>query len=144
MTDSPDERCSKPLVLVAEDDEDLSKLRALSLEQMGLDVVVSNTLGEALSTLEKAPELDAVLIDIKLSDEPGDKGGIALARAIRERYGDIPMVAYSAFYADEVLDEVSPVFDRYYLKGGTRVAGIEEALEQIRDLACEARRRREK
>ncbi|HEX7278619.1 MAG TPA: response regulator [Solirubrobacterales bacterium] len=144
MSEGSEEPCSKPLVLLAEDDERLAALRAISLEQMGLDVVVSNNLGEALSTLETGPELDAVLIDIKLSDEPGDKGGLALGKAIRERYGDIPMVAYSAFYADELLDEVSPLFDRYYTKGGSRVAEIEEGLKEIRELAREARRRREK
>jgi CheY-like chemotaxis protein len=143
MAERADEHRPKPLVLIVEDDERLSKLRALSLEQMGLDVVVSNTLGEALSTIETAPELDAALIDIKLSDKPGDMSGIALAKAIRERYGDIPMFAYSAFYADEIRDDVLPIFDRYYTKGSTRVAGIEQALKEILELAREARRRRE-
>jgi CheY-like chemotaxis protein len=138
-----DAQKAKPLVLVVEDDERLLRLRARSLEQRGLEVVASNTVDEALSTLESGPELDAVLVDINLSKEPGDKSGIALAKVIRERYEDVPMVAYSAFFANEILDEVSPVFDRYYSKGSRPVAELEEALEEIRKLAFETHRRRE-
>ncbi len=136
-----DEPKPKPLVLVVEDDERLLGLRARSLEQRGLEVVASNTVDEALSALESGPELDAVLLDINLRNEPGDKSGIALAKVIRDRYKDVPMVAYSVFYADEILDEVSPVFDRYYSKGSRPVAELEEALEEIRKLAMAHQRR---
>ncbi|HET7121388.1 MAG TPA: response regulator [Solirubrobacterales bacterium] len=140
-----DEPKTKPLVLVVEDDERLLGLRARSLEQRGLKVVASNTVDEALSTLKSRPELDAVLLDIRLStEEPGDKSGIALGKMIRERYRDVPIIAYSAFFDDEIRDEVLPVFDRYYSKGSRPVAELEEALEEIRKLAFEAHRRRER
>jgi CheY-like chemotaxis protein len=138
------EKSARPLVLLVEDDDKLSRLRARSLEKMGLDVVVSTTLTDALAVLEEAPALDAVLTDIKLSSEPGDKGGVELAKAARKRFKDIPIVGYSAFYSNEILDEISPFFDRYFSKGSTPIAGIEEAHQEIYRAARDAHERRTK
>jgi len=131
MSDRPTPKGSKPLILLVEDDDRLSRLRALLLEQRGLEVSVSGSLDEALTALGEAPEFDAVLTDIKLSNRVGDKGGIELANVIRDRLGDIPVVGYSVFYTDDVLAEAGPVFDRYLAKGLMSVDGVEDALDDI-------------
>jgi CheY-like chemotaxis protein len=144
MPDAPEPKDRKPLVLLVEDDDSLSRLRAFALEERGLEVHVSGTLGEALDALGEAPGFDAVLTDVKLSDRPGDQGGIELARTIRESFGDIPVVAYTAFYAGEEITDAEGIFIRHFTKGSTGISGIEKALDEISELARESRRRRER
>lgn len=142
MPDRSNPAEAEAVVLLVEDDGALSKLRALALEERGLKVVTSGSLDEARAALATTPQIDAVLTDIKLSDEPGDMGGIELAHEVRSRFGDIPLFAYSAFYADEALAEGDPVFDRYLTKGNRRVSELEELLDEISAMARESRSRR--
>jgi CheY-like chemotaxis protein len=86
----------KPRVLVVDDEDRNLTIRKRQLEGQNLDVAVAKSAGSALSQIEASPVMDAVLTDINLTGEDNDTSGFQLAETIRQRFGDMPLFAYSA------------------------------------------------
>lgn len=92
------------LVLVVEDDLRTQKVRKRQLEKRGFGVLLANSQPDAIRELDASPHVDAVLTDANLdATNPTDRSGIELARLIRERHADLPIMAYSAQMADSPL-----------------------------------------
>jgi CheY-like chemotaxis protein len=131
-------------ILVVDDDERVGELRRSLFESRGLQVKVANSLDEALEALDGALEVDVVVTDLNLSGAPGNLDGVALARKLRSEREDLPIVAYSAFYANRDLPEgVDEAFDGLFAKGSMRLTDIEDSIDLIMGLARQHRDRKE-
>lgn len=133
----------KPRVLVVDDEERNRKIRKKQLEAQNLDVAVAGSESAALSQIEATPEMDAVLTDINLTQEPHDISGVKLARTIKARFGDIPLFAYSATVEERLLREESQgLFMRSIPKGIKFDDELRELAETIRDTSLRRRHKR--
>lgn len=131
-----------PLVLVVEDDDRTRMVRKRQLEKYRLKVIVADSVGQALGELENSPEMDGILTDLGLdTTKPNDTSGIGLARTVKRRYGDIPIVAYSAYDRPLSKDD-EKLFIRSVAKGLRRNDEIEGLVTDIRGAALKHRAQR--
>lgn len=73
----------RPTILVVED-EVLVRLDLVStLEDAGYQTLEASSAAEAISILQRRPEISVVFTDIQM---PGDMDGLALAHFVRERW----------------------------------------------------------
>lgn len=87
-----DERILNPVVLVVED-EILIRMDAMDMiRNSGFDVVEAANADEAVTILEARADIIAVFTDIQM---PGSMDGLKLARAIRDRWPPIKILAAS-------------------------------------------------
>jgi PAS domain S-box-containing protein len=100
-----------PRVLVVEDDEDLARVLAASLEQRGLRVLIAPT-AAAATRLSRTFLPDLIVLDIVLPD--GD--GFAVVEQLRQdgRLSTVPLVVYTA-------RELSPLDRERLTLGETQV-----------------------
>ncbi len=86
----------RPRLLVVDDEPNIRELLSASLRYAGFDVQTAGTGAEALAAVERvAPHL--VVLDVMLPDVDG----FAVARRLRERWRDLPVVFLSARDATE-------------------------------------------
>lgn len=90
-------------VLVVEDEALLRLDLATHLEQAGYRVIEAGSASEAIEILEQDRSIRVVFTDIRM---PGDMDGLALAKAVRERWPPTIIVICSAntFDAAELAD----------------------------------------
>lgn len=82
----------KPLILVADDEEQARQFFGEWLAEAGYDVVLASDGDEALAAMNE--HLPAVVImDLKMP--PGTWGGIDTLKILRQKYADIPVVIVS-------------------------------------------------
>jgi CheY-like chemotaxis protein len=82
----------RPVVLVVED-EFLIRLNAAEMiEEAGFEVVEASNADEAVAILEARLDIAVVFTDIQM---PGTMDGLKLARAVRDRWPPIHIVATS-------------------------------------------------
>jgi two-component system, response regulator PdtaR len=84
--------CSRPVVLVVEDDILLRWTATAIIEQAGFDVVEAGSGVEAMSVLEKRSDIRTVFTDVEM---PGSINGLQLAHLIRTRWPSIGIMATS-------------------------------------------------
>jgi PAS domain S-box-containing protein len=84
-------------LLVAEDEEAVRKTLVKTLECAGYNVASAASGDEALAIFEANPSFDMLLTDIVM---PGKLQGTTLAKTLRERWPDLPVVFMSG-YASE-------------------------------------------
>jgi two-component system, response regulator PdtaR len=84
--------CSRPVVLVVEDDILLRWTATAIIEQTGFDVVEAGSGVEAMSVLEKRSDIRTVFTDVEM---PGSINGLQLAHLIRTRWPSIGIMATS-------------------------------------------------
>ena len=90
--------CSRPLVLIVED-EALVRWNAVAIvEEAGFDVVEAANAIEAISILEKRLDIRAVFTDVQM---PGAIDGLRLVHVIRSRWPPIKIVATSGRFRCE-------------------------------------------
>ena len=87
-------------VLLVEDDDEVAALVAEMLEQLGYDVTRAASGRAALGALANGRQIDIVLSDFMM---PGGMNGVDLAREIRRRGSDLPILLTSGF-ADAAKD----------------------------------------
>ncbi|MGI3902174.1 MAG: PAS domain-containing protein [Janthinobacterium lividum] len=81
-------------VLIVEDNADVGSFAVQTLSDLGYQTVLAGNAEDALVELSQAPErFDVIFSDVVM---PG-MGGIELAREIRRRYGDLPVVLTSGY-----------------------------------------------
>ncbi|MGP6086312.1 PAS domain S-box protein [Antarctobacter jejuensis] len=86
-------------ILLAEDEIEVAKILAKTLEKFGCSVVTAASGDEALSLFQANPTYDLLLTDIVM---PGELMGTHLAKSVREIREDFPVIFMSG-YADEAL-----------------------------------------
>jgi CheY-like chemotaxis protein len=130
-----------PRVLLLDDDERILSLRGAMLQQRGCEVDEVSNLGDALDALEGSPGFDLIVVDINLGGGPDDRSGIELARVVRSKYGDVPIVAYSATFSErELTDEERGQFERTFARGTAGVEDLAEITDWMVELARDRRR----
>jgi signal transduction histidine kinase/ActR/RegA family two-component response regulator len=81
-------------VLLVEDDEEVAALVGEMLGQLGYDVTRASSAAAALGALADGRSIDLVFSDIMM---PGCMNGVDLAREIRKRRSDMPVVLTSGY-----------------------------------------------
>jgi signal transduction histidine kinase/CheY-like chemotaxis protein len=93
-------------ILLVEDDKEVSALTRELLSSLGFTVTHVTGAEAALGALANARQIDIVLTDIMM---PGGVSGLQLAREIRRRYPDMPVVLTTG-YVESVSDMVDGEF----------------------------------
>ncbi|HEX7352742.1 response regulator transcription factor [Brachybacterium sp.] len=99
MADPSPATASTPLVLVVDDEEQMTAIIAFALETQGLRTVVAADARSARRLLESEP-IELVVLDVMLPDE----SGVELCRSLRET-SDVPVILLTAL--GEVDDRVA-------------------------------------
>jgi DNA-binding NtrC family response regulator len=86
-----------PTVLVVDDDTAVRTTVADSLIWAGFQVVVAEDTVVAPRQLDAHPEIDVCLLDLVMPSDVPD--GLALARSIRERTPNMPLILMTAYYS---------------------------------------------
>ena len=81
-------------MLLVEDDPEVATLTAEMLRGLGLAVAHAGTAEQALRTLAERRDIDIVFSDVMM---PGGMSGIELAREVRRRRPDLPIVLTTGF-----------------------------------------------
>ena len=81
-------------VLLVEDDEEVSSLVTGMLEQLGFQVLRTASAEAALGALANDRKVDLVFSDVMM---PGGMNGVELAREIRARRSDLPVLLTSGY-----------------------------------------------
>jgi CheY-like chemotaxis protein len=81
-------------ILVVDDNPEVANVGAALLEQLGYKVKTANGAAAALSELKNGGRYDLVFSDIVM---PGAMDGIALARAARKLYPDLPFLLATGY-----------------------------------------------
>ena len=84
--------CSRPVVLVVEDEPLLRWNAVAAIEEAGFDVVEAENALEAISILERRLDIRVVFTDIQM---PGSIDGLRLAHLISTRWPPIRIIATS-------------------------------------------------
>lgn len=84
-----------PVIFVVEDDFLVRDMIVHELEEAGFTVVEAASAEDALGLLPRCERVDLLFTDIRL---PG-KNGWQLAEAVREHYGNLPII-YASGYSD--------------------------------------------
>jgi CheY-like chemotaxis protein len=140
---SPTDIDSPPVILVVEDDDYALRLRTDAFADAACTAIGVTSKADALRELRAAPGVDLVISDIHLLARPGDKSGVALAREVKERHSDLPVVGYSAVFGDDQLAGEAHVFDRVWAKGDVDPEAFDEMIAFCRARAREHRSRRQ-
>jgi CheY-like chemotaxis protein len=88
------------MVLLVEDNPEVANATTGLLEQLGCTVQCVGNADAALQALERDPTIDLVFTDVVM---PGRMDGLALARAIREKRPDLPVLLATG-YSDALRD----------------------------------------
>ncbi|HEY5942410.1 MAG TPA: hypothetical protein VIT89_06055 [Solirubrobacterales bacterium] len=135
---------SEPVVLIVEDLANQRMEKAREMVERGCVPIAVEGTDAAARELTASPGIDLVLTDIHLVPRrSGDKSGVELARFVRTDHPDIPIVGYSAYFAeDELPDEDLELFDFAYGKGQSTFSEIEGNMDRCGELAFKSRLQR--
>lgn len=117
------------VVLVAEDDPDISELLGMLIEELGHEAVLTSTGEEALRRCRQEPP-DAAVLDVAM---PGDIDGLDVTRALRAdpRTRQVPVLLLTARAQDvDVVAGYEAGADHYLVKP-FRVEELLSALESL-------------
>ena len=98
-------------ILVVEDNEDVRNVAESLLHQLGYRTIAVEEAAAALDALASGHQVDLVFSDVVL---PGRTDGVALARAIGERYPQIPVVLTTGYSKVFDSDPEFPVLRKPY------------------------------
>jgi PAS domain S-box-containing protein len=98
-------------VLVVEDNEDVRAVAVSLLEQLGYRTVAVESAPAALARLAAGESPDLIFTDVVL---PGEMDGLALARTVKERYPDVPIVLTTGYAKIFETDPEFPVLCKPY------------------------------
>ena len=90
---SKESRNSAGAVLLVEDDDEVASTVAEMLRQLGYEVTRTASAEEALGRLNDGVKIDCVFSDVMM---PGGMNGVGLARLLRARRQDLPILLTSA------------------------------------------------
>jgi CheY-like chemotaxis protein len=81
-------------VLVVDDSADVAEVTSSLFEDLGYETIYQDSAEAALKLLEAGTKIDLVFSDIVM---PGTIDGVGLAREIRSRYPDLPVVLTTGY-----------------------------------------------
>jgi PAS domain S-box-containing protein len=104
---------SNPLgrVLIVEDDVLVSELAAGMLHELGFDTVVTHSAKEALERLSGEQRPTLIFTDVVM---PGGISGIELARKVRERFPELPILLTTGYSEQVTGSHGFPVLQKPY------------------------------
>ena len=126
------EQAQAKTILVVEDDPKVAEATTALLDMIGYRTFHAENASEALARLGEGQAIDLVFSDVVM---PGSMNGIDLAREIRARYPELP-VLLSSGYSDQV-QRTSHQFE--ILRKPLDVRALEKAISRV--LAAAARSR---
>jgi CheY-like chemotaxis protein len=103
---------SKPVVLCIDDDQTGLLIRKMMLESRGYQVLPANSGAEGLQVLASS-RVDAVILDYLMPT----MNGAEVARSIRQRWPDLPVVMLSG-YPEDVPEDALHLVNAFVTKGG--------------------------
>ncbi len=114
---------SQGRILLVEDNPDIAEIARSHLEELGYRVTHVGEPRSALNALARDGRFDLVFSDIVM---PGDLNGVDLARTVRERRPDVPVLLTTGYssVAQAAMDEGFPILRKPY--------GAEELCSSIR------------
>jgi CheY-like chemotaxis protein len=118
-------------ILVVEDNPDVRNVAVSLLEQLGYRTVEAETASEALEVLAAGKDVSLVFSDVVL---PGQTDGLALARAVSDRYPRIPVVLTTGYTKVFETDPEFPVLRKPY-----QLSALGRVIHQSLGLALPAR-----
>ena len=117
--------CSRPVVLIVEDEILLRWTAVAIIEEAGFDVVEAGTGIEAISVLEKRGDIRTVFTDVEM---PGSINGLQLAHLICTRWPSIKIIATSGRF--RLRDDDLPAGARFLHKPYA-VAHLTDTLKEM-------------
>jgi CheY-like chemotaxis protein len=121
-------------ILLVEDNHELLTTTSALLGVYGCEVVCGTSAEEALRLIDQPPGFDAVLTDVLM---PGAMDGIALARHLRQKLPQLPVVLVSAHRGEASIPEGVPLV-RKPCSPEALVDALEEAIAHQRRTSPEA------
>jgi CheY-like chemotaxis protein len=94
VTMAGQEEVPRKTILLVEDNLLLADLTSALFDQLGCDTVTATNARDALTLLESGTKVDAVFCDVVM---PGDMNGVALARALRRDYPELPVTLITGY-----------------------------------------------
>ena len=88
-----DEELKKLKILIAEDDEECSKLLEIMVKKYSKSTLTSSTGKETLELYRKNPDIDLILMDLKMPN----MNGYETTREIRKLNNDVIILAQTAY-----------------------------------------------
>jgi PAS domain S-box-containing protein len=110
-------------VLVVEDNPDVKSVAVSLLEQLNYKVVSVDSGRAALDLVESGEPIDLVFSDVML---PGELDGVQLAKALRERRPDLPVLLTSGYAEALTRSQGVPLLRKPY-----RMAALSEAVRGV-------------
>ncbi len=100
-------------ILLVEDDRSVAEATQDLLHSMGFDTRLAGDGAAALAFVESDPKLALVLSDVVI---PGDLNGLDLARTLRDRRPDLPVILVTGYsiYAPKVMAEGFALIEKPY------------------------------
>ena len=98
-------------ILVVEDNPDVKNVAVSLLEQLGYRTIAVESAADALDVLASGQKVNLVFTDVAL---PGNIDGLALARKVTQRYGNIPIVLTTGYTKVFDTDLEFPVLRKPY------------------------------
>jgi PAS domain S-box-containing protein len=92
VIDAP--RSQRPTVLIVDDSAEVAEVTSSLFERLGYDTDYRDSADAALKYLAEGTKIDLVFSDIVM---PGTIDGVGLAREIRSRYPDLPVVLTTGY-----------------------------------------------
>ena len=119
-------------ILYVDDEPDLLELAQIFLERSGEFFVTTSTSAKEALESPLIQSCDIVISDYQMPD----MDGIAFLKAIRERFGDLPVILFTGRGREEVVIEaINNGVDFYIQKGGDPEAQFAELAHKIRQAA---------
>lgn len=138
MSETHSDKNDRPVVLLVEDNERSRIARSELFFHEGMDVIEVDDLQTAIEALRSHQDISVVVTDISLSSRETNTDGLRLVELIRDGYGELPVVAYSALFAEgDVPAEYRQLFDRWYPKGSLSSHDIADSVTEAKRLAEE-------
>lgn len=127
----------QPTILIVDDDLESRRNRTTMFSDSGLTVREAATVEEAEELIgEQGAEIDLAILDINLTGDPLDRSGVDLAKRLKERLPNLPIVGYSAYYgAEELGPELQQLFSEWAVKGSLSVKTLDDFVERCSSLA---------
>lgn len=127
----------QPTILIVDDDRESLHNRTTMFSDSGVAVREAASMQEAEELIEEqGTDLDLAIVDINLTGDPLDRSGISLAKLLKQRMPNLPIVAYSAYYgADELAPELRQIFNEWAVKGSMSVKTLDDFVERCSSLA---------
>jgi CheY-like chemotaxis protein len=108
--------------MIVDDDPEVRLIIAEFLDDFGYDVLQANGGAEALHQLERTPDLQMIITDIRMPE----MSGIELADAATQRRPDLKIILISGYF-------VAQQVDRRFLRKPFRMKELEAAVRDELD-----------